>query len=333
MSQRSFEEITAEISPLIEAALGDCLQFGEGCPPLLAEAIRYVVLGPGKRFRPILVLLACRACGGDQLAALPAACAVELVHAYSLVHDDLPAMDNDDFRRGRPTCHRVYGEGLAILVGDALLARAFELLAQRISPPSVAVECCLTLAQAAGAENLVGGQADDLAATGCICRGEVTWESMPASTGTRLARTPSPAGQGSLSDHRVSGQELAQLVRSIHRRKTAAMIRASVRLGGLIGRGSPEQLAALELYGEKLGLAFQIVDDILDASGSRISLGKTPGKDQKQGKLTYPAVFGVVTSREHAAALIHEACQALVVFGQAANDLITVAQFVLERRR
>lgn len=331
---RSFEEIAADFGGVIESALERFLQFGDGCPPQLADAIRYAVLGPGKRLRPFLVLLACRACGGEVAAALPAACAVELVHAYSLVHDDLPAMDNDDFRRGRPTCHKVFGEGLAILVGDALLARAFEILAENISPPALAAQCCATLARAAGAENLVGGQADDLAATG--------WLGAPASG--------SQAVSGQLSSDGYSGQfersgkptkgtadlgpeELRRWVSSIHRRKTAAMISASVRLGGLVAGASDQQLAALQTYGEKLGLAFQIVDDILDTLGKKADIGKTPGKDQKQGKLTYPAVFGVEVSRQHASALIAEACQALEPFGPQAADLISVARFVLERQR
>lgn len=326
---RSFEEIAAEFSDLIELALDHFLCFGSGCPPKLAEAIRYATLGAGKRFRPILVLSAARACGGKIRLALPAACAVEMVHTYSLIHDDLPAMDNDDFRRGRPTCHRVFGEGLAILAGDALLARAFEVLATEISPPELAARCCATLARAAGPEELVGGQADDLTATGSLRR---------QSAGESCQWPPHVSGQSSFNQHQVQedsadGGSTAELVRAIHRRKTASMMWASARLGGLVAEASAAFLAALETYGRKLGLAFQIVDDLLDAAGDPQKVGKKLRKDHDQGKLTYPAVFGVAASRQEATQLIEEACEAVSILGAGAGDLLSLAYFVLQRQK
>jgi geranylgeranyl diphosphate synthase type II len=188
----SVAEYRARLGPQIEAALGAVASLPEGCPGRLRDAIRYALLGGGKRLRPMLVLLAAEACGGTPDAAMPAACAVEMIHAYSLVHDDLPAMDDDDLRRGRPTCHKVFGEGMAILAGDALLALAFQVLAEGVKPPAVAAACTAALAEAAGPCRLVGGQADDL-----------------------------DAGVGDLA-----------LLESIHQRKTGALIRVSLRLGG-----------------------------------------------------------------------------------------------------
>lgn len=198
-----------ELCPAIEAALDRYSQLAPGCPAELREALRYSLLAPGKRLRPLLVLLAAKACGGQIPPALPPACAVEMIHAYSLVHDDLPAMDDDDLRRGRPTCHKQFGEALAILAGDALLALAFQVVAQDVEPPPVAARCCAELAEAAGPCQLVGGQADDI--LGRLCLGP----EMP---------------QGPLSPA-LAAKALAQL-ESIHRRKTGAMILVSLRLGG-----------------------------------------------------------------------------------------------------
>jgi len=277
----------------IDAALSAYSEFDDDCPAQLREAIRHSLLGPGKRLRPLLVLMSAEACGCDPSRAMPAACSVEMVHTYSLIHDDLPAMDDDDLRRGRPSCHAKYGEALAILAGDALLARAFELLATRIEPPEVAAKCCAELSYAAGAAALVGGQVDDLAA-------------------------------------QSSQQGIDQLVR-IHRRKTGAMFRVSLRLGGLAAQASNEQLVALETYGEKLGLAFQIVDDLLDVGGKESSMGKRLRKDGDRGKLTYPGLLGVTESTRRAEQLIDEACSALATFGVRAGQLDELARYVLER--
>jgi geranylgeranyl diphosphate synthase, type II len=289
--------LDAKLSELIEAALQQHAQFNADCPSQLAEAIRYSLLAPGKRLRPHLVLLAAQTCGGAEAvpAAIPAAVAVEMIHAYSLVHDDLPAMDDDDLRRGRPTCHKQFDEATAILVGDALLTRAFEVLADEIRPGERAARCCAILAKAAGAEALVGGQADDLAA-----------------------------------EFRHIGIERLQ---SIHRRKTGALFRASLELGAVAADASPEQRQALVRFGEKLGHAFQIVDDLLDVNGAEESVGKRLGKDRRRGKVTYPSLLGVDASRRRAAELIDEACETIESFGAAAGPLRELAEFVGRRSR
>lgn len=274
-------------------------------PPRLTEAIRYSLLAPGKRLRPTLTLLAAEACGGAPEAALPAACAVEMVHCYSLIHDDLPAMDDDDLRRGRPTCHRQFDEATAILAGDALLTLAFEVLARAVQPAEVAARCCLALAQAAGPRGMVGGQSDDLAA--------------------ERRHAMDERGDSGRS-HGVRELE------AIHARKTAALITAAVELGGLTARGSAEELAALRGYGLKLGLAFQIKDDLLDVAGQESSLGKRANKDSRRGKLTYAGLLGAAESARRAETLIAEAIAALDVF-TSADGLRAVARFVLERDR
>jgi geranylgeranyl diphosphate synthase, type II len=277
----------------IDAALGRYTKFGPGCPTQLAEAIRYALLAPGKRLRPRLVLLAAEACGGSVDDALPAACAVEMVHAYSLVHDDLPAMDDDDLRRGQLTCHKAFGEATAILVGDALLARAFEILAADTQPAERAARCCEVLGRAAGATELVGGQAADLS-------------------------------QGTVAN------DVAAL-EAIHRRKTAAIITASVVLGGVAAGATSERLSALEEYGQNLGLAFQITDDLLDVAGKQAVVGKRVAKDATHGKLTYPRVLGVDGSRERASELVDAACRAVDMFGPGADPLRELAQSVIDR--
>jgi geranylgeranyl diphosphate synthase type II len=288
-----FARLAATLRQTTNAALACYTDYGDDTPPHLAEAIRHSLLAPGKRLRPILVLMACQACGCDSRAALPAACAVEMIHTYSLIHDDLPAMDDDDMRRGQPSCHAAFGEATAILAGDALLAQAFEVLATGIEPPELAARCCGELAKAAGSANLVGGQEDDLSA-----------------------------------QFAALGYE--QLER-IHRRKTGAMIRVSLRLGGLVAGAEDSQLAALDNYGERLGLAFQIVDDLLDLEGDEADLGKRTGKDSPRGKLTFPAVLGVAESRRRAEALVAAAIDAIEPFGPPAAGLEALAKYVLER--
>jgi geranylgeranyl diphosphate synthase type II len=279
----------------IEAALTSYTEFDHDCPKRLQAAIRHSLLAPGKRLRPLLVLMAAEACGCERRAALPAACAVEMVHTYSLIHDDLPAMDDDDMRRGRPSCHAAFDEATAILAGDALLARAFEILASEIRPSSVAARCCAELAHAAGGTQLVGGQADDLAAE-------------------------------------FSAGELSELER-IHRRKTGAMFRVSLRLGGIVAGADDEQLRALDTYGKCLGMAFQIVDDLLDVRGDADAMGKRVAKDKHHGKLTFPALLGEPASRARAEELISEACRAVERFSGRAAPLKSLARFVLERNR
>jgi len=238
-----FSELSRALRRRVDEALDAYTRYPDDCPGELAAAIRHSLLAPAKRLRPLLVLMACDACGCNSSEALAAACAVEMVHTYSLIHDDLPAMDDDDLRRGLPSCHAKFGEATAILAGDALLAQAFDVLAREVKPPAVAARCCGELATAAGACNLVGGQQDDL--------------------------------QAEFADLGID--ELQR----IHRRKTGAMIRVSLRLGGIVGGASEVQLAALDTYGEKLGLAFQIVDDLLDLHGNEGALGKRARKDSE----------------------------------------------------
>ena len=279
----TFFSSTRPLVEKIDGALKAYVEFPEGCPEHLEAAICHSLLAPGKRLRPLLVLLAAEACGLDNTRAMPAACAVEMVHAYSLIHDDLPAMDNDNIRRGRPSCHVAFGEATAILAGDALLAKAFEVLARDLSPSDVAAKCCQELALAAGATRMVGGQADDLA--------------MEADSKAGLAaNTPSV--------------DLDKL-QSIHRRKTGAMITGSLRMGAIAARSDDDSMAALTIFGNNLGLAFQIVDDLLDIVGDEVALGKRAGKDEDRGKLTFPRVMGLEASRGRSVELIEKGCAAL----------------------
>jgi geranylgeranyl diphosphate synthase, type II len=289
----SLDRYGHEVRTRVDQALADYTDFDRDCPDLLRDAMRHSLLAPGKRLRPMLVLLAAEACGGDREAALPAACAVEMIHAYSLVHDDLPAMDDDDLRRGRPTCHKAFGEALAILAGDALLTLAFEVLARDIHPGQVAAECCAVVARAAGASALVGGQADDLA--------------------------------GEFSAGRLETLE------SIHRRKTGAMFLASLELGALVAGADKLARSALTEFGQRLGLAFQITDDLLDVRGDAAAMGKRAGKDSDRGKLTFPGILGVEESVRRAELLVERACAALEPLRPRADALQALAHYVLQR--
>jgi geranylgeranyl diphosphate synthase, type II len=287
----------------LRLVLGPC----PGLPDRLLEAMRYSVLAPGKRLRPILTVLAAEACYPAIGGPWPAACAIELVHVYSLIHDDLPAMDDDDLRRGLPTCHKRFGEALAILAGDALQARAFELLAESY-PPATAAACCLELAWAAGGAGMVGGQVDDLAME----------RSAPDETGAP-ART-------------------LETLEHLHARKTGALIRAALRLGVRAAHAggpepAPDLLERFDAYGRCLGLAFQIIDDLLDVEGDPDQAGKRVRKDAARGKLTYPGLLGVGESRERAERLGRSACEYLVPLGSAAARLRALVSFVLERDR
>jgi len=292
-SSASIRDEMAHTARQVDAALDKFTRLPPGCPPRLAEAIRYCLLAPGKRLRPALVLWAAEACGCENGRALPAACAVEMVHCYSLVHDDLPAMDDDDLRRGRPTVHRAFDEATAILTGDALLALAFEVLARNTEPAKVAAECCVVLAAAAGPAALVGGQSDDLELK--LRKGDIA------------------------------------VLEAIHERKTGAIFRASLQLGALVAGATGEQRSALDTYGRKLGVAFQIADDVLDVRGDEAALGKRVGKDSEQGKLTFPAILGVEESLRRARALVVEACAAIAEFGSQAAKLDALARYVVER--
>jgi len=282
----------------VEAALDRYLPAPGAYPPTLSEAMRYSVFAGGKRVRPILLLAAAGAVGGDGEAVLPAACAMEFVHTYSLIHDDLPAMDDDDYRRGQPTSHKVFGEAVAILAGDALLTCAFEVMAgpdltNRFAP-AVLLEATHCLAHAAGFSGMVGGQVVDMASEG---------RAVPL-----------------------------DVLEYIHRHKTAALLGAAVTIGGLLGGGSAPQLAALKRYGRAAGLAFQIADDVLDVEGDGAALGKQTGQDEKHGKATYPALLGMEASRHRAAALLDEALEALSDFDAAAERLRQLARFIVNRK-
>jgi geranylgeranyl diphosphate synthase type II len=312
----SLDRVKAFVDPLLEQSL----QLSSEASPRLRDAMRHSLLAPGKRLRPALVLWAAEACGRQAsagtasatagepgggppwAAAAAAAVAVEMIHAYSLVHDDLPAMDDDDLRRGRPTCHRAFDEATAILCGDALQALAFETLAAGMNP-KVAARGCLVLARAAGAEALVGGQADDLSA-------ERGWIS-------DLSQAP-------------AAEQVAWLER-IHRRKTGRLFLAALELGGLSAGATDEQLAMLAAYGRGFGLAFQIADDLLDAEGTEASVGKRVGKDAERGKLTFPSVVGLESSRARGEALVDEAVAAVAGLGDSAEELVRLARWIIAR--
>jgi geranylgeranyl diphosphate synthase type II len=292
-----------EIRSRVEERLSEALHPENGFPESLREAMRYSLLAPGKRLRPALVVLAAEACGREAADPWPAACAVEMIHAYSLIHDDLPAMDDDDLRRGLPTCHKKFDEALAILAGDALQTMAFQVLAEGY-PPATAAACCRTLARASGPAGMIGGQVDDMEASG--------------------RREP--------ADLSVEALE------KLHARKTGALIRASLTLGALAAYAPespppPETLECLDGYGWRLGLAFQITDDLLDVEGSADQTGKRVGKDAARGKLTYPGLLGVPESRHRAERLCREAREQLAPLGPAAGRLLALASFVLERDR
>jgi geranylgeranyl diphosphate synthase type II len=264
-------------------------------PASLREAIRYAVLSPGKRMRPLLVLHACHAVGGRMEDAWVPAAAVELVHAFSLVHDDLPSMDDDDLRRGRPTLHRHTSEAMALLAGDAMLGLAFELVLTRAAPAGLAARLAAELA--AGANDLVAGQ---------------VYDTVPGA---------------------VDGGTALERLELIHRHKTGALIRASCRLGGLAGGGAPWQIAALTSYGEAVGHMFQVVDDLLDVTRTTEELGKTAGKDAEQAKLTYPALVGVEESRAVAQRLAARALGALAPLGPRAAELERLCRYLAVRTR
>jgi geranylgeranyl diphosphate synthase type II len=298
-SSTAFSELASQMRGQINRALESYAVFSDRCPPRLSEAFRYSLLGSGKRLRPLLVLLAAEACGASKQSALPAACAVEMVHAYSLVHDDLPAMDNDDLRRGLPTCHRAFDEATAILAGDALLTRAFEIMAMEVQPRETALACCIVLARAAGAEGMVGGQMSDI--------------------------TVEKIGDGPGGEFDLAALE------AIHCHKTGALFAAALRIGGLIACATEEELAILKSYGEKIGLAFQIVDDLLDVAGEEALTGKRVRKDDQCGKLTFPSLLGMEESRHLAERMIEQACVEIRPLESRATQLETLARYVIER--
>ncbi len=303
----------------VEAALrGTLARFAADAPPSLADAMAYSLLAPGKRLRPLLAVLACEAVGGSVEQALPAGCAVEMVHTYSLIHDDLPAMDDDDLRRGLPTCHVKFGEALAILAGDGLLTLAFEVLATGYGPRTAAVSCA-ELARGAGAVGMVGGQVLDLTAENDLA-------SVTRKGDEVLAEDSSPL--------RVT---LAKNLEDIHRRKTGALFRSALRMGVFAAQAeagvNPDALAAIDRYAAAFGLAFQVTDDLLDVESSANVTGKRVGKDAARGKLTYPGLLGVSASRQKATELGQEAVTAAEALGPGGGPLAELARYVVGRDR
>ena len=281
-------------SKIVDRALDRFLPRATAKPETIHKAMRYSLFAGGKRMRPVLTLAAAEACGGAVESALPAASAVECIHTYSLIHDDLPCMDDDDLRRGRPTNHKVFGEGVAVLAGDALVTIAFEILAQAAPAPRYTIAAQIReLADAAGSKWLIGGQVADL------------------------------EGEG----RAFSGADL----RYIHRCKTAALLTASIRLGAMSANATPARLKALTDFGQALGLAFQVIDDILDVTQTTEKLGKTAGKDLAATKATYPAIYGLEKSRAEARRLTASALTALKPFGAKAVRLRELADYLLAR--
>ncbi len=295
----AIERFLAEHGRGVEEALDRFLPRADVPPQLVHQAMRHSVFAGGKRLRPILVIAGAEVAGAPPDTVLPSACAVELIHTYSLIHDDLPAMDDSATRRGRPTCHIVFGEAMAVLAGDALHALAFELLAHNAEvgdvPPSRVVRAIGEVTRGIGTAGMVGGQVLDLLAVG------------------------DPSSRDS--------------VREIHRLKTGSLIRACLKIGGILGGARPADLRVLDRYGEHLGLAFQIVDDILDVVGEEAKLGKETGSDATAAKVTFPSVFGLARSRELAAEATRQAVLATEALGERGRRLRELAEFLQDRER
>jgi geranylgeranyl diphosphate synthase, type II len=290
------KSLTREAAEITDRALEELLPSAEAVPASIHGAMRHSTFAGGKRLRPLLAYQAAATIAGalpKGIAHLGAA--IEMLHTYSLIHDDLPALDNDDLRRGKPTCHVVFGEAIAILAGDALQTRAFEVLANLATPPAATVQIIRLVANAVGTvEGMIGGQVLDIE-----------------------------------SEHL---KPTAELVDAIHRAKTGALIRVSVVAGGVYAGATADDVARLDLFGRKAGLAFQIADDVLDMTEDSANLGKTAGKDQATEKVTWPAVFGIEQSQRHAEALIDEAFAALEPYGDRAESLKAVARYLVERK-
>jgi geranylgeranyl diphosphate synthase type II len=285
----------SEKQKIIDKALDEFLPEESKYPEVIHKAMRYSVLNGGKRIRPILSIAACEAVGGKTDQVVPAGCAIEMIHAFSLIHDDLPAMDNDDFRRGKPTNHKVFGEAIAILAGDALFARAFEILTSQTvhSSAEQVLDVTNRIAAASGLGGMVVGQIVDI-----------------ISEGTSIS---------------------ADTLKFMHKNKTGALIEVSVSAGAILGGGSLEQISALSTYGWRIGQAFQITDDILDIEGDEKKLGKPIGSDIKNKKTTYPSLYGLSESKKMAKQTIAEAIDALSIFDEKADPLRGIAYYILNR--
>lgn len=284
----------------IDSALDRFLPKETELPHSVHKAMRYSIFAGGKRVRPILMLAACQAVGGETEHAIPAACAMEMIHTYSLIHDDLPAMDDDDFRRGNPTNHKVFGEAIAILAGDALLTEAFKLVSDLHlvtgCEPAGLLAVIHEIATCAGSYGMVGGQVIDMESEG------------------------------------TQDIDLA-IVQYIHTHKTGALIKASVVSGALLGGADEMQLAAITRYGKAAGLAFQIADDVLDIEGTTEDIGKDAGSDEARGKATYPAVIGLSAAKQEAVSMMNEALDALEIFGEEADPLREIARYIVQRKK
>lgn len=298
MPSADFKQLMQTLQNEVNEHLEKCVYLEETSSRLI-QAMRYSLLAPGKRIRPILVLLSCQACGGHRLPAMTAATAVEMVHAYSLIHDDLPTMDNDDLRRGRPTCHKAFDEATALLAGNALLTLAFQLMATGVFPTEIATECMNELASAAGAMGMIGGQMEDIQQEGKT--------------------------EGTL-----------ELLKSLHARKTGALIAASCRIGAWIGQEDKEDYDAqifITKYAEQLGLAFQISDDLLDVQSDAKTMGKNTQKDAARGKLTYPGLLGIEGAKRELQLAHERGLEALKQMGSSARHLGELLTYVVERDR
>ncbi len=281
---------------IVELALARHLDACVGAPSTLREAMAYSLLAGGKRLRPILAIAACEAVGGREEDAIDVGCSVEFIHTYSLIHDDLPAMDDDDFRRGRPTSHKKFGEATAILAGDALQSEAFRVAAtRRKERPAAVAEVVYELAYASGAVGMVGGQVIDI-----------------ENTGKKLD---------------------VKALETLHDAKTAALLKVAVRMGAIMGGAKPEQLAALTTYGRALGFAFQIVDDVLDVTADLATLGKDPGSDREAGKTTFVDALGIEGARAYSKKVMQEGLDALKPFGPRAEALAALGRYTVDRDR
>jgi geranylgeranyl diphosphate synthase type II len=302
-SREEFVIRLQEWRELVDATLVRHLPPADTQPAVIHEAMRYAVLGGGKRVRPIMAIAAARACGAETEPLLQQVCALELIHTYSLVHDDLPALDNDDLRRGRKTTHIVFGEAMAILTGDALLTEAFSWLARPVPglDPARQLRAVAAVATAVDSKGMIGGQVADIEAE--------RWNERPHDPAERMRH-----------------------LEFIHANKTGKLLTASAMLGGLLAGGSDAQIASLQRYGDAVGLAFQIVDDLLDLEETAATLGKTAGKDRAQGKLTYPALMGIEAARAEAGRLVQVASENAAMIGGPVNYLAPMARYIGERR-
>jgi geranylgeranyl diphosphate synthase type II len=293
-----FSTYLRERKNIVDRALDRYLPAENRYPESIFKAVRYSVFAGGKRIRPILCMAAAEAVGGDIEAVLPFGCAIELIHTYSLIHDDLPAMDNDDFRRGKPTNHKVFGEGMAVLAGDALLTEAFHLMTSAPRQARFSADACLSvihdIAKAAGHFGMIGGQVVDI------------------------------ESQGKKVD--------TETLHYIHTHKTGAMILVSVKSGAVLGGGDPAACECLAEYGSDIGLAFQIADDILDVEGDRELLGKDTGMDRSLKKVTYPALVGLEQSKQQGRKLVEEALAAISRFDDRAEPLRQIARYIIDRQ-